>query len=159
MKKLLLGAMLLALAPAAQAGAFTDTLSVCLVKKTSDADKQLLVRWIFAALAQHPAVKDFARVSKEDADKLNADVAGLYQSLLVDRCRDEARDALQYDGNAALESSFEVLGRVATQGLMTDPKVSAFIAEMSSHVDEKALDVLSPAPASAPAPPPPPAKK
>jgi hypothetical protein len=157
MKTLLLGAMLLALAPVAHAGAFTDTLSVCLVKKTTDADKQLLVKWIFVALAQHPAVQEYAKVPKDKADQLNLEVGALYQALLVDRCGAETRDAMKYEGASAIQSSFQVLGQVASQGLMTDAKVAAFIGEMSKHMDLSALD--APAADAKPAPVPAPAKQ
>ena len=140
MKQILLAAGLLALAPAAHAGAFTDTLSVCLVKKTSDADKQLLVRWIFAALAHHPGVQDIANLPDDKADKLNRDVGALYQALLVDRCGAETRDALKYEGAVAIQSSFQTLGQVATQGLMSDAKVTAYMADLDKYVDLKALD-------------------
>jgi hypothetical protein len=153
MNKLLLGAMLLAVAPAAHAGAFTDTLSVCLVKKTSEADKQLLVKWIFVALAQHPAVQEFAKVPKETADQLNRDAGALYQSLLLDRCGTETRDALQYEGSGAIQSSFQVLGQVATQGLMNDAKVAGYMAELAKYVDLSPLDAAETkqAPAEVPA--------
>jgi hypothetical protein len=149
MKKFLLGALLLALAPVAQAGPFNDTLSVCLVKKTSEADKQLLVRWIFAALSNHPAVKDLSKVSKEEADRLNREVATLYQALLLDRCGAETRDALKYEGKSAIESSFETLGKVAAQGLMSHADVAAFMGGMEKYLDLMALDVVGPAPAPA----------
>ena len=128
---------------------------MCLVKKTSESDKQLLVRWIFAALSQHPAVKDLAKVSKEQGDQLNHDVGALYSSLMVDRCGTETRDAMQYEGSEALKASFEVLGRVATQGLMTDEKVGAYMADLEKYVDVKALDATAPekAPEKAPAKP------
>ena len=149
MKKLLLAAVLLALAPAAHAGPFGDTLSVCLVKQSTEADRQLLVRWIFAALAQHPGVQDLAKVPKEEASRLNREVGALYEDLMLKRCGTETRDALKYEGAAAIEAGFRTLGQVATQGLMTHAQVTAFMSELEKHMDLSALDSVQPAQAPA----------
>jgi hypothetical protein len=145
MKKLLLATALLALAPAAHAGAFADTLSVCLVKKTSEADKQALVRWIFVALSRHPAVKDLSSVSKEQADKLSHDVATLYQDLLLVRCKDETQDALKNEGTSAIEAGFNTLGQTAARGLMSHEQVAGYMGEMEKQLDLSALDAVAPA--------------
>jgi hypothetical protein len=147
----------LGIATPAAAGPATDTLSTCLVQHTSPADRQLLVRWIFAAMASHPDVKDMSAVKPEVARKLNEDTGALFQDLVVERCRAETTAAFAADGQAAINGAFEVLGKVATQGLMGDPKVDAFIAEMAANLDPaKLAEVLGGAPAApatpAPAP-------
>lgn len=38
----------------ALAGPFNDKLAVCLVKSTTETDRALLMRWMFAAMASHP---------------------------------------------------------------------------------------------------------
>jgi hypothetical protein len=142
----------LGFATPAAAGPATDTLSTCLVQHTSPADRQLLVRWIFAAMASHPDVKDMSAVKPEVARKLNQDTGALFQDLVVERCRAETTAAFAADGQAAINGAFEVLGKVATQGLMGDPKVDAFIAGMAANLDPaKLAEVLGGAPA-APAP-------
>jgi hypothetical protein len=146
---LLAAAAAAAPAPAA-AGPFNDTLAVCLVKSTSDRDKTLLMRWVFAAMANHPQVRDMGHVSAEEGEKLNADVAALFWALVSDRCRAETRDAVQYEGTDAISSSFGVLGRVAMQGLMTDAGVNAYMGQMASHLDEKKMKALFAPPAATP---------
>lgn len=141
-KQLLLGALLLAASPLAQAGAFSDTLSVCLVKKSSAEDKTLLVRWIFAGLGHHPEVRDLSKVSEAESERLNKEVAGLFMALMTDRCATETHDAMKYEGDKAIETGFETLGRVATQGLMGHPDVAAFIAGLDKHLDKEKLEAL-----------------
>jgi hypothetical protein len=138
----------------ALAGPFNDALSVCLVKSTSAQDRTVLARWVFAAMAQHPQVVDLAKVSKAEADQLNKDVADLFWALVSDRCGKETRDAVQYEGANTISSSFEVLGKVAMQGLMAEPAVNEYMARMGSHLDEgKLKELFSPtAPATAPPP-------
>lgn len=152
-------ALLLALASVASpawAGPFNDKLAVCLVKSTTEADKQLLMRWIFAAMASHPGVKDLGTVSRAEGDKLNKGVATLFWDLVSVRCGAETRDAIKFEGAGALSSSFEVLGKVAMQGLMADPQVTQFIGGIDANMDKKAMQdllngVAAPAPAPAPA--------
>ena len=51
----------------ALAGPYSDEMAKCLVKSSSDADKNMLVKWMFAAAALHPAVQSIASVS--DAER------------------------------------------------------------------------------------------
>jgi hypothetical protein len=53
------------LSQALHAGPFTNQLSRCLVKSTSEADKELLIKWIFAAMSSHPKVQHMSNVSVE----------------------------------------------------------------------------------------------
>jgi hypothetical protein len=142
-----LGLLLAVAAPApAVAGPFTDKMSICLVSKTSAAEKNLLVKWIFAALATHPEVSAWSKVSPAEGDKLNQSAAALLMTLLTDRCFNEAREAIQYEGAVAIQSSFSVLGQVAAQGLMSHPSVGAFVSGVEKYLDPKLLEKLKPAP-------------
>lgn len=152
--KLLLASVLLALSPAAHAGAFSDTLSVCLVKSTTDKEKTLLVRWIFAAVSRNPDVKDLVHVPKDEEEKLNREVAQLFMTLMTERCASETTDAVKYEGDAAISAGFQALGQVAGQGLMNDPEVSAFASGLAAYLDKDQLEKLGRqvSPQDAPAP-------
>ena len=140
--------VLLGLSSAAAAGPFNDKLAVCLVTKTTDADKVVLMRWVFAAIASHPGVKDLSTVSAEQGEKLNNDMAALFLDLLSNRCKVETKDAVKYEGTSTISSSFEVLGKVAMQGLMGDPNVTKFMGGLDAHLDPKAMqDLLGTTPA------------
>jgi hypothetical protein len=149
-------ALLLALAGVAGsgsaiAGPFNDALSVCLVKSTSERDRTVLARWVFAAMARHPQVADLSKVTDADGEKLNKEVADLFWALVSDRCGKETREAVQYEGASTISSSFEVLGKVAMQGLMAEPAVNAYMAKMGENLDEAKLKELF-TPTTAPAP-------
>jgi len=126
----------------AAAGPFNDKLAICLVKSTTEADKALLMRWIFAAMASHPSVKDLGNISPAQGDKLNKDVSIILWDLLSARCGAETKEAVKYEGAGTLSSSFEVLGKVAMQGLMADPKVTKYIGGMGANLDKKAIQKL-----------------
>ena len=140
--RILLALVLLGLSSSALAGPFNDKLAVCLVKSTTPQDKLTLIRWIFAAMASHPGVKDLSEVSAKDGDRLNRQVADLFVSLLTDRCGTETREAVKYEGQAAIAGSFEVLGRVAMQELMSDGNVGAFMGGIDAHIDPAVLEEL-----------------
>jgi hypothetical protein len=124
------------------AGPYTDTLSMCLVKHTSEADKTALVKWIFATIALHPEVESMAAVSFEQRDALNEQFAFLVQNLLTNSCRTETSEALKYEGNGAIEGAFNVLGQVATRELFTNSAVMEGMAEMGKFLDEGAFESL-----------------
>jgi len=126
----------------AAAGPFNDKLSVCLVSKTTEADKTVLMRWIFAAMASHPGVKDLTTVSIEQGDKLNKEMAVLFMDLLSNRCKPETIEATKYEGATAWTSSFEVLGKVAMQRLLSDPNVGKYMGGLDAHLDPKVLKEL-----------------
>ena len=135
-----LGSMLLVslvLSVSSHAGPFTDELSKCLVRSTSDHEKVQLARWVFAAMSSHPQVADLSDVDKREASAISKTAANIFVDLLAVKCRDPARQALQYEGEQTIEASFEVLGEVAMQALMSDPSVSTFIEEMAGLSEEE----------------------
>ena len=132
------------LAAPAHAGPYADDLSKCLVDKSSDADKTTLVKWFFAVAALHPDVRSIAAISADQRDALNRDVAEIFQRLLTDSCKGEAKKAMKYEQQTALESSFGVLGQVAAQGLFSDPAVETSMGDFTKYLDEEKLKGIMP---------------
>lgn len=123
----------------AQAGPFTDEMTKCLVQKTSNADKTLLIQWIFAAMSHHPDVNSLSNVSMGNAEELNRRTAELMTNLLAERCVEETKRAVRYEGRQALTASFEVLGNVAMNELMANPGVSGYMGALGNYVDGEKL--------------------
>lgn len=113
----------------------TDDLTECLLRSTSPADRTLLVQWIFALVALHPDVQSVALVSDSTRTVLNRGVARLMERLLTESCPAQARAAIKAQGPKAFESSFGVLGQVATQSLFTSPQVTAGMNEFVAFFD------------------------
>ena len=149
--RLLLASLLLAASPLAHAGPFSDTLSSCLVKKTTAAEKTVLVRWIFAAVSHHPEVRDLVAVSKQEEERLSQQMGAIFTTLLTERCATEATDAIAYEGEGAIETGFGTLGEVAGSGLMSHPAVAEFAGKMAAHVDQEKMQKLQSAAKAAPA--------
>jgi hypothetical protein len=125
------------------AGVYSDGLARCLVSHTSSEDKTQLVRWIFAIMALHPAVSDTSTVGDSERDKLNRSAGMLFERLLTSDCRNETKEALMYEGPIAMQTSFQVLGQAAVVGLMSDPKVTAGLADFQRYLDETKLRELA----------------
>lgn len=155
MKKLLLfvAAALLLASGAAQAGPYTDDLSKCLVRSTSEQQKAVLVEWVFAIAALHPSVKPLSSVSDTQRNDLSKSVADLFTTLLTDSCRQETQDAVKYEGAAAIQTSFALLGQVAMADLFSNPDVAKGMGAFSQYLDKSKFDsVFPPAPGAVPAP-------
>lgn len=150
MKRLFLGLIGLGFSSSVCAGPFNDKLAICLVKSTTEADKIVLMRWIFAAMASHPSVKELGSVPKAQGDKANKDVAALFMTLVSERCGAETKEAVKYEGASAIGSSFEVLGRVAMQSLMADAEVTKYMAGVDANLDPKTMNALLETPAAKP---------
>ena len=126
----------------ALAGPYGDTLAKCLVKSTTVADKSTLVQWMFVTVALHPDVRRLSAASDAQRDELNMKTAKLFEGLLTDSCIAETREALRYEGESTIESSFSVLGQVASRELFANPAVASGLAEFGKYLDAPKLQRL-----------------
>jgi hypothetical protein len=142
----------------ASAGVYSDDLAKCLVRSTSDSDKSALIQWMFAAMSADPTVKDMATVSPQQRSMLSRRFAEILQRLMFVDCRQQAVEALKYEGTSVIEQSFSILGQVAMRGLMSGPSFKSVGAEIDAHLDrdkwnamfkEAGVDTVSRAPAAA----------
>jgi hypothetical protein len=127
----------------AAAGPYSDDLAKCLVKSTTKEDRVSLIRWLFAAASRHPAVSSIAKVSAAQLDEANKTIGELTMKLLTDSCKAEAQKAIQYEGLATLQLSFQVLGQVAGQELFASPEVAAGMAGLQKYLDGNQLKALA----------------
>ncbi len=141
-RALVVGVVVLGAAPRAYAGPDTERLGACLVEATTAAEKRGLVRWLFAMAALHPGVQDGSTLTDEQRTALSRDTARLIERLLTEACFAQARAAIEREGEAAIRSSFEMLGAVAAQELLSHPRVSAGLAEVGTFLDEEKLERL-----------------
>ena len=157
MRRFALPFLLLGLATpvAAKAGVYSDDLSRCLVSHTREDDQIAMAQWIFGMMSAHPDVAAIAKVDDAARIATAKKMAQIFQTLLTESCRDETSKAMKYEGAEALKNSFQVLGQIAMQTLMSNPKVSAESQAFMSYLDEaKMKAVLAPqkdAPVAAPA--------
>ena len=122
------------------AGPYGDDLAKCLVGATTQDDRIALVRWMFAAASAHPAVASISSVSAQEMQKSNETVGALFVKLLTESCKDKAKTALQYEGPATMQLSFQVLGQVAASELFSSPEVKQAMAGLQTYFKDKQLD-------------------
>ncbi|MBB6096412.1 hypothetical protein HNQ60_005334 [Povalibacter uvarum] len=138
----LVAAMSLA-AGAAHAGPYSDDLAKCLVKSTTADDKGTLVRWIFGIAALHPQVSNVSAITEAQRVELNKKVAGLFESLLTERCRAQTVEAVRYEGAGTIEASFGILGEAAMTEMFSDRSVNEGLGEFTKYLNEdKLISVL-----------------
>ncbi len=126
----------------ANAGLYSDDMARCLVAKTSLSDKTSLVRWIFANAALHPDVASIAAVTPEQRTEMDKAAGQLVERLLTVDCREQTTAALKYEGEMAMQLSFQVLGQVAMQELMAHQSVSAGFEAFTQYMDLSKLEQM-----------------
>jgi len=126
----------------ASAGIYSDDLAKCLVKSSSADDQLVLIQWIFAAMALHPAVLPYANISAEQRVAFDTKAGQLMGRLMTVDCRNEEIAALKFEGPSSIEASFSVLGEVAMRGIMTDPHVTKGMEGLDAHFDNAKLQEL-----------------
>ena len=119
----------------------TEAFGKCLIGKTTGDDRLMLARWITFAFASHPVVQDAVTVDASKLAETDQQMADLVMALLTERCNAEARTAVAAEGSpaVAMEKAFEMLGMVASQEIMLDPKVATQVNAFAGHIDEAAL--------------------
>ena len=132
------------------AGPFTNDMAECLVRSTTPAERNELMRWMFVAIDQHPAVRSLAQIPRAQRTAIARKTGALFQRLITVSCRTQVRRAVQYEGPASIQVGFEALGSAAARGLFTDPHVAQYMAGMARYLDKKKLaQALGPLPTAA----------
>lgn len=133
--------LMVAAAPAT-AGVYADDLGKCVVARTTAADQQTFVKWMFSTMSANPAVQDMARVTDAQRDAYNLAAAKLVTRLLTVDCRPASLDALRYEGPLAIQVAFQALGQVAGRQLFNDPTVAGRMQSFVSGLNKADLDAL-----------------
>ncbi|PMG47315.1 hypothetical protein BCU90_03950 [Vibrio lentus] len=142
-KKALVGTLLSVLVSGnAVAGVYTDELTKCLVSSTTKEDRVELVKWMFLAVSAHPAVDKVSAVTPSQMDESNKKVAKLSMRLTTEACLEQTKDAIAYEGDVALEKSFQILGEVAGKEMFSHPEVIKSMAGLDKHLDSQRVMAL-----------------
>ena len=132
----------LLLAPRAEAGIYGDELAKCMVRSSTADDHVTLMRWIFSALAQHPALQSMSTVTPQQRETSDRELAALIQRLVFTDCRKQAVEGLKYEGSPALTTGFSVLGQVATRDIFNDQHVAKGLATLGLFLDKGKVAAL-----------------
>ena len=124
----------------AEASVPIQNLSQCLSDNTTGRDRKDLARWMFIAMASHPELQKYASgEAAASAESMNKAMAELLTRLLVQTCLNQTQAAFKAGGSVALQASFQTLGQLAMQELMSDQNVKTNIMAFQKYVDQKKL--------------------
>ncbi len=116
-----------------------DQLAQCLVSHTSQSDRTVFARWLFAQMALSPDVASMANVSPDLRDRLDRQAGDLFTRLLTVDCAQQTTLAYEAEGSGAIEYGFKTLGQVAGRDLMQDPRVKQGLAGFAKYLDKAKL--------------------
>lgn len=137
-RALLTGCLLLA-ASGAHASPALDATATCLTDHTNGADRKLLARWVFLAMAQHPAIAQLSKATEADNQAAHKQMGELFTRLISEDCPTEIKAMVASDGMDSFEKAFEMLGSMAMQELIADPHVSGAFSGLQQYVDEEKI--------------------
>lgn len=121
----------------------TETFGNCLIDNLNGKERKKLAKWVFFAIAAHPEIKSYSKVTSNDILDSDKYIGGLITRLLTEDCPNEMKAASKVDPQA-IEKAFELVGQVAIQELMTSQAVTATITGYVNYTDqEKISKVLS----------------
>ena len=129
--------------PTAMAGIYSDEATKCVVSQITPAEKEDFMLWMFSALALHPSVQRYARITAQQREDITRRTALAFQRLITNACREEIVAALKYEGPNGLQGPFETLGQVATRELMINSEVAKGITALDKYADKQKLEEMA----------------
>lgn len=128
-------AIMMSGAGTASAGIYTDDLSRCLVKSSTQSDRMSFARWIFSAMTTAEAVSAMSNTSPAQRELASRETVALMERLILVDCRAETSLAIRYEGEAAIGAAFETLGKAAATDLMSDKAVVTEMERLPTYMD------------------------
>lgn len=126
----------------AYAGVYADDLGRCLVSSTTPSDRVTLMTWMFSAMSAEPSLAKLASMTEKQRSDADRNMAKLFDRLVLDQCRKQTIDAVKYEGQASLQSSFEVLGKVAMRQIIDSPDATRAVGRFADQIDKTRLGAL-----------------
>jgi len=117
------------------------SLGGCLVDSLDGKERKLLAKWIFFAIAAHPEIKQFSKMTEKDIEDTDKSVGALITRLLTVDCEDKFKAAQKVD-RTALPQAFRLVGEVAMKELMQDKSVTSSITGYAKYIDKDKITAL-----------------
>ncbi|MBT5187411.1 MAG: hypothetical protein HOM01_11420 [Kordiimonadaceae bacterium] len=122
-----------------KAGEHATALSQCLENNTSEEDRNVMIKWVFMSLSNHPSITSMANISNEATMATNQQMTKLIERFMYENCFDQLKTALQSEGPKAIELSIRSYAEVAGRDLLQHPSVSGSVTGLAQHFDLKRL--------------------
>lgn len=121
----------------------TNELGVCLTDSLTGKERKILAKWVVFAMSAHPEISPYVNASDQTKEEINRFVGNLLTRLLAEDCPQQTKAALDKNGAMAVQSAFELVGKVAMQELMTNPKVAASMSGFEKYLEKDRLKFLN----------------
>ncbi|UYY76515.1 hypothetical protein [Sphingomonas sp. R1] len=118
-----------------------DPFGECLRTHSSRADRDVLIRWVYAAVSQSAAVRDMVRLDENRRVQASQQAGQLITRLVTRDCREQAMDRIKRDPGA-IQNSFTALGRAALMDLAQDPAVVGTLAGVLQYTDMGSITMM-----------------
>ncbi|MEZ5759202.1 MAG: hypothetical protein R3D86_13360 [Emcibacteraceae bacterium] len=138
MKKLLF-LIILGFSGTAHAGQYASALSQCLISNTTAADKDIMTKWVFTSLSNHPSLNNMAHLSDAVRTGADQDMARLVESFMYEKCNSQLKNAVKNEGPAALEQSIRSYVEVTGREILSDPSIAGSISGVARQLDVRKL--------------------
>lgn len=119
-----------------------NALGTCLVDSLNGRERKQLAQWIFFGMAAHAELAAFTTITADDRTELDEITGSLITRIMTEDCGDEAQNAIQANGPAAIQSAFEMVGNVAMMELMADPNVATSLMNYQRYLDQEKFNAL-----------------
>lgn len=125
----------LATSSSANSGEHANALSQCLIKNTTEKDKDVMARWVFSTLSQHPSISSMSTLSENTKTTADRDMAQLVETFMYNKCKVQVKNALQKEGPKAIELSIRQYAQVTGEEMLRDPSITNNVTNLAQHLD------------------------
>ncbi len=132
----------MAVPTAAQAGPLGDELTRCVIASATEADKQAVNQWMFAAMTANPVLKSYSSLSDAQRIEFSTSFARTMQRLVQVDCEKQASAAVKDEGMGVVEIAMNGLSAVAGRELLTSPESMKSMQAFAPFIDKPQWDIL-----------------
>ncbi len=111
-------------------------LGICLTDSLNGKERKNLAKWIYFGMSAHSIMRPYSNITRKEKEKLDKYVADLITRLLTKDCPKQTASAFKENGSEGLKYAFGVVGKVAMQELMNEPKVSRSLGAFEKYINK-----------------------
>lgn len=126
------------------AGQAAQEMGTCMADSMTGKERKEMAKWVFIGLSAHPDMKELATISEATRTGADKFIGQLITRLLTEDCPSQAKVAVKEEGNTAFKEAFELVGKIATQELMTNPDVLRASSGWQQFVDKQKMKAVFP---------------
>jgi hypothetical protein len=113
-----------------------------MVDSLTGKERKLLAQWVFFAMAAHPEIREYSKVTPASQKSTDENVGKLITRLLTVNCAEQAKAAAKEEDSAAIKGAFELVGKIAMQELMSNDNVTASISGYAKYLDNEKISAV-----------------